>query len=108
MRATSTAATTELQALEIKQFEFMYKAELQAYLVLKRIYASNKDKAYAHLWMHCTDEMQSKVKSRANFNSTTQDSPIELLKAFKELALNYQTKIVLRLTFSMTLSKPPT
>ena len=91
LKTTSTAATAELKAAEIKQFEFEYKAELQAYLVLKRIYVSNKDKAYAHLWMHCTDEMQSKIKSRANFNSTIQDSPIELLKAIKELALNYQT-----------------
>jgi hypothetical protein len=91
LRTTKSTNTAEVQAAETKQFDFMYKAEFQAHLVLKRTYASNKDKAYAHLWMHCTEEMQSKVKSRANFSTTILDNPIDLLKAVKELALNYQT-----------------
>ena len=50
---------------------------------------TSKPKAYAFLWERCTKGMKNKIESHTNY-ATIQQDPIELLKAIKEHALNYQ------------------
>jgi hypothetical protein len=77
------------RAFENKQFEIKFKSEFDDFRIRKRTLDSNKPKAYAFLWEHCTKGMKNKIKSQTNY-ATIQQDPIELLKAIKEHALNYQ------------------
>ena len=54
------------------------------------MYKNNKTKAYSLIWERCTRAMQSKIEQRTDFNVKIYNDPIELIKAIKEHALNYQ------------------
>ena len=56
----------------------------------RRMYENNLFKACALIWERCGKVMQNKIASRTNFGQTIYNDPIELLKAVKEHALNYQ------------------
>jgi hypothetical protein len=73
-----------------KQHEVEFQADYDAYQKKLLAYENNKTKAYALLWERCTKAMKNKIESRTNFESKVENNPIELLKAIKEHALNYQ------------------
>jgi hypothetical protein len=54
---------------------------------------TNIQTLYSLVWGQCTDAMQAKVKATANFNviSAANDG-IELLKAIKQVAYNFQSQ----------------
>ena len=49
----------------------------------------NLVKPYALLWERCAKAMQNKIQTRSDFESTIFDDPIELLRAIKQHALNF-------------------
>ncbi len=55
-----------------------------------RIYDDNLVKSYALIWERCNTAMQSCLEQRKDFKTSIYNDPIELLKAIKEHALNYQ------------------
>jgi hypothetical protein len=56
----------------------------------KQALEANMTKAYAFLWDQCTKGMQQKIEVRSDFQAKVKSDPIELLKAIKQHALNYQ------------------
>ncbi|KAL7562587.1 hypothetical protein ACA910_015458 [Epithemia clementina (nom. ined.)] len=92
MRATNPGdtKTREQVATENKQNEMMFKEELTRYFKRKETLTMNTVKVYAFLWEQCSKSMQIKIESRKDFTSTIEKNPIELLKAIREHALNYQ------------------
>ncbi|KAL7564327.1 hypothetical protein ACA910_007179 [Epithemia clementina (nom. ined.)] len=68
----------------------IFKEELTRYFKRKETLTTNTVKAYAFLWEQCSKSMQIKIESRKDFISTIDKNPIELLKAIREHALNYQ------------------
>ena len=86
----STNSDSSVKERENRQFEMKYKSELDQYLKRKRIYESNKYKAYALIWERCAQSMKNKIEGRSNYRTSIYDDPIELLKAIREFALNYQ------------------
>ena len=85
----SSDTDAAIQAIQNKQFEMEFKADYDAYR--KRVLAleNNKTKAYALFWERCAKGMKNKLESRVDFD-TLENDPIELLKAIKQHALNYQ------------------
>jgi hypothetical protein len=77
------------RAFENKQFEIEFKSEFDDFRIRKRTLDNNKPKAYAFLWERCAKGMKNKIESQTDY-ATIQQDPIELLKAIKEHALNYQ------------------
>jgi hypothetical protein len=86
----SNNSDTKTAEAEDRQFEIEFKAEYDAFMKRKQALEVNMTKAYAFLWDQCTKGMQSKIEARSDFTSTVKDDPIELLKAIKQHALNYQ------------------
>ncbi|KAL7564336.1 hypothetical protein ACA910_007188 [Epithemia clementina (nom. ined.)] len=82
--------TKEQVMTENKQSEMIFKEELTRYFKQKEILSTNTVKVYAFLWEQCSKSMQMKIESRKDFKSTIEKEPIELLKAIREHALNYQ------------------
>ena len=89
LRSSSKTDAKEL-ARENKQFEKEFDKDYDAYRKRASQYEQNKVKAYALIWERCSKGMQNKVESRTDFVSRIKDEPLELLKAIKEHALNYQ------------------
>jgi hypothetical protein len=67
-----------------------FKAEYDGYMKRKQCLETNSTKAYALLWEQCAKGMQGKIESRSEFEKLIKDNPIELKKAIKEHALNFQ------------------
>ena len=86
----STRTVAAEKAAQDKQFEIEFKAEYDAFMKRKQALETNMSKAYAFLWDQCSKGMQNKVEARSDFVSDIKDNPIELLKAIKQHALNYQ------------------
>jgi hypothetical protein len=85
----STATDTDLKQAETRQYDMIFKAELDAYMKRKQYYEVNFSKAYAFLWEHCAKSMQIKIEARKDYTKIKGD-PIKLLEAIKQHALNYQ------------------
>jgi hypothetical protein len=86
----STATDAAIQAIENRQYEMEYKAKLTEALLRIRILEDNLVKSYALIWERCNTAMQGRLEQRTDFEATIFNDPIELLKAIKEHALNYQ------------------
>jgi hypothetical protein len=86
--STETDATVTIT--ENKQFKMEYKAKLIEALHRIRIYDDNLVKSYALIWERCNTAMQNRLEQRMDYEITIYNDPIELLKAIKEHALNYQ------------------
>jgi hypothetical protein len=56
----------------------------------KQALEMNMSKAYAFLWEQCARAMQNEIEARTDYESSIKNNPIELLKAIKQHALNYQ------------------
>ncbi len=80
----------ESRVVEERQIEIEFKAEYDIFMKRELAYKSNKTKAYALFWERCTKGMENKIKARSEFESKIENNPIQLLKAIKEHALNYQ------------------
>ena len=85
----SRASTEEVRAVEGRQFEIEFKANYDTYSKRVQTYENNKTKAYALFWERCAKAMKNKIEARSDYHKIKND-PIELLKAIKEHALNYQ------------------
>ena len=85
-----TSADTAVLARETRQYELLYKAELDKFNKLETNYEDNLTKAYGLIWEQCAQSMKNKIEARRDFESMIYDDPIELLKAIKEHATNYQ------------------
>jgi Reverse transcriptase (RNA-dependent DNA polymerase) len=81
-------ATAKL--IEDKQFEIEFKAEFDGYMKRRQSLEVNISKSYAFLWDQCAKGMQNKIEARYDYQQTIKGNPIELLKAVKQHALNYQ------------------
>ncbi len=86
----STNADKAAKEAENRQFEFKYKAELDVYHKRKAAYKTNVTKSYAFLWEQCSKGMQIKIKANKEYATTIKGNPIELIKAIKLYALNFQ------------------
>ena len=86
----STSTDNAVLARETRQYELLYKAELDKFNKLETNYEDNLTKAYGLIWEQCAQSMKNKIEARRDFESTIYDDPIELLKAIKEHATNYQ------------------
>ena len=75
---------------EDKQFEIEFKAEFDAFTKRKQAMEMNIPKSYAFLWDQCAKSLQNKIEARADFLLDIKGNPINLLKAIKQHALNYQ------------------
>ena len=87
---TSTAANKDIKKLEDEQYTMRYKGELADTIKRIRIYDDNKCKAYALIWERCNPSMQARIEARNDFDNEIVYEPINLLKAIREHALNYQ------------------
>jgi hypothetical protein len=86
----STNTDPTIKAIEDEQYKMEFKAEYDGYMRRKQALESNMSKAYAFLWEQCHHAMQQKIDARSDFESKVKGNPIELLKAIKQHALNYQ------------------
>lgn len=86
----SRRSDADAKAAENRQFEIEFKEDFSLYRKREQTYKNNTSKAYAFLWSHCTKSMQSKLEACTDFESSIKENPIELLKAIKQHALNYQ------------------
>jgi regulator of sigma D len=50
----------------------------------------NQTKVHALLWGRCSKGMKSKLEARKDYQLKTSKGPVDLLKAIKEHALNFQ------------------
>jgi hypothetical protein len=73
-----------------RQYGFQFQEDYKEYKQRCSVYRQNMTKAYALLWGRCAKGMKSKIEARADFQTKTSKSPIDLLIAIKEHALNYQ------------------
>ena len=86
----TTEDDPDKKALITRQNEMEYKAELEESMKRARMYENNQYKAYALLWQRCAKAMQNRIEARKDYKKVMCNNPIELLKAIKEHALNYQ------------------
>ena len=86
----STSTDDATKAQENKQYKLDYKAEYDEFMKRKRGFEENQYKAYAELWAQCNKAMKSKIEARIDYESAVYNDPIELLRAIKEHALNYE------------------
>ena len=86
----SSATDAAVKALEEKQFEILYKAEVNAFVQRKEQYNANKGKAFALLFGQCTKSMQNKLLTRPDYESTIKGNPIALLLTIQEYTISFQ------------------
>ena len=86
----SKSKDPEIKAAEKEQFGFEFKTEYSEYRKRIATYNINRIKASALLWQRCTVGMRNKIEARVDYKNKIKDNPIELLKAIREHALNYQ------------------
>ena len=81
--------SNEQRDKENREYEMFFKQESQ-YSSRVTQYEDNLIKLYALLWERCSVAMKNKISNRQDFKNSIYDNPINLLKAIKEHALNYQ------------------
>jgi hypothetical protein len=86
----STNPDDIIQEFQNEQYKMEFKAEYDSFMRRKQALESNMSKAYAFLWEQYHVAMQQKIEARADYANTIKGNPIELLRAIKQHALNYQ------------------
>ena len=86
----SISPEDKINEAETRQLEIEFKADYDAYRKRVQTYDNNQTKAYALLWERCMKGMKNKIEARSDYESKIENDPIQLLKAIKEHALNYQ------------------
>jgi hypothetical protein len=89
MMQVSTEEDEATRVAENRQCKIEFKADNDTYSKRLQTYEINTTKAYALLWERCAKAMKNKIKSRSDYRKI-KNNPIELRKAIKEHALNYQ------------------
>ena len=74
----------------MKEFVLTHKAELDEVIKRKREHANNLFKVYAEIWEKYNKALKALIEARTDYESSIYNDPVELLKAIKEHALNYQ------------------
>ena len=64
--------------------------EHDAYLKRKNAFEENEHKVHADLWEHSAKALKAKLEARSDFENTTHNNPINLLKSIKECSLSYE------------------
>ena len=79
-----------VRTIENRQYEIEFNSDYDTYRKRVQVYENNLTKSYALLWERCAKAMKNnKIEARSDYESIRND-PINLLKAIKEHALNYQ------------------
>lgn len=86
----STNSDPEDRETENKQYLANYKIEYAEYRDRLKTYENNLASAYSTLWEHCSKTMQTRIKAMASFDARIKKNPIELLKAIRQHALDFQ------------------
>jgi hypothetical protein len=68
----------------------MLKAKLDKVMKRKREHDNNMFKAHTELWKRCNKALKALIEARIDCKSNICNNPMELIKAIKEHALNYQ------------------
>ena len=87
---TSTLSDTIMRSTQTEQYKMEFRADYDELRKRVRTYTGNMTKSYALVWERFTKGMQNKIQTRTDFETNIENDPIELLKAVKEHALNYQ------------------
>jgi hypothetical protein len=86
----STETDPAKKATEEVQFKIEFEKRLDDHLEREKHYKTNLVKSHALIWEQCSTGMQNKIQNRDDYKSKIKGNPIELLKAIKQHALNYQ------------------
>ncbi len=73
-----------------RQLDFQFQEDYKLYKKRDVAYQLNLTKVHALLLGRCTKGMKERLKTRKDWDLQTSKSPLELLKAIKEEAMNYQ------------------
>jgi hypothetical protein len=76
--------------LENEAYKMEYDKRLDVHLEREKYYNMNLVKSHALIWEQCSSGMQQKIENRDDYKTKIKGNPIELLKAIKQHALNYQ------------------
>jgi hypothetical protein len=87
---SSTATDPAVNERENKQYEIDYKEDKARHTSRVETYKSNKTRAYGLIWERCHTNMKNQIEERDDFKTVIRNDPVELLKAIKQHALNYQ------------------
>jgi sulfatase maturation enzyme AslB (radical SAM superfamily) len=63
-------------AIENKQYEILYRAEISKYVERSTLFEANEDKAFALLFAQCNKALQNKIMSHADFEVDIKGNPI--------------------------------
>ena len=80
---------TENKELEERQNEYLFKAQITAFVAREEKYAANKRKAFALIYGQCNKALQHKLQARKDFESSIKGDPIKLLDAISEHSMSY-------------------
>jgi len=86
----SNATDIEERNLEDEEFKMEFKIEMEEYRDRVTTFEKNKPKVFSFLLNHCSKGLKDKIQARSNYENEIKDNPIELLKAIKQHALNFQ------------------
>ena len=86
----SQSTDVNIKTAENTAFLAAYTQRNELHLKREANYCKNRIKAYGLLWEQCSSGMRSKIEQRTDFKTSIKDDPVELLKAIKQHALNYQ------------------
>ena len=87
---TSTSSDEYVKGREDRQSELQFKSNDGESQKLKMFYQENQYKAYGLIWETCATAMKTNIEARKDFEDGIYNNPVELLKAIKQHALNYQ------------------
>ena len=88
-RLRAVAAGSANEELEARENEFLYKAQITAYVAREEKYQANKGKAFALIFGQCNKALQHKLQSRTDFEPEIKGNPFELLNAISEHLMSY-------------------
>jgi len=74
---------------EERQNQIIFKSQYDAHAKRMKNYKDNLVKAYAIIKSRCSEAMKNKIEARTDYDAIV-DNPVNLLKAIREHALNYQ------------------
>ena len=79
----------EDKELEQRQNEYLFKAQIAAYVARQEKYVANKGKAFALIYGQCNKALQHKLQARKEYESEIKGDPIRLLDAISEHSMSY-------------------
>ena len=80
---------SENKELEERQNEYLFKAQIAAFVAREEKYIANKGKGYALIYGQCNKPLQHKLQARKDFESEIKGDLIKLLDAISEHSMSY-------------------